>query len=217
MAIMNDYICDLLYRIVFEAANLATASDRATLGSREIQTATRLVLMHELAKHAVSEGTKAVTKYNSAKEDKERAKSQSVRSGLVFPVARLKNAIYVQWKGRIAEGAPVYLAAVLEYMCAELLELAGNATRDSRRVRILPRHIQLAVRNDEELNNLLRTVVICGGGTISCIHYALLPCFGSGDAGDAGDDDDDDDDDGEPVDGGDDDDDDDHVDNSNVF
>jgi histone H2A len=53
--------------------------------------------------------------------------------------------------------------------------LAGNASRDNKKVRIVPRHIQLAVRNDEELNKLLSDVVIASGGVLPNIHSVLLP------------------------------------------
>lgn len=71
--------------------------------------------------------------------------------------------------------APVYLSAVLEYLAAEVLELAGNAARDNKKNRIVPRHIQLAVRNDEELSKLLGTVTIAAGGVMPNIHQTLLP------------------------------------------
>ena len=76
---------------------------------------------------------------------------------------------------RIGAGAPVYLAAVLEYLAAEVLELAGNAARDNKKTRIVPRHIQLAVRNDEELSKLLAGVTIAEGGVLPNIHAVLLP------------------------------------------
>ena len=67
MSIMNSFINDLFERIAGESGRLVRYSKKATLSSREIQTAVRLVLPGELAKHAVSEGTKAVTKYTSSK------------------------------------------------------------------------------------------------------------------------------------------------------
>jgi histone H2A len=102
--------------------------------------------------------------------------SKSAKAGLQFPVARvgryLKKGKYAT---RVGAGAPVYLAAVLEYLCAEILELAGNAAKDNKKSRIVPRHVQLAVRNDEELNKLLGGVTIAGGGVLPNIHAVLLP------------------------------------------
>jgi histone H2A len=80
-----------------------------------------------------------------------------------------------QYATRMGAGAPVYLAAVLEYLCAEILELAGNAARDNKKSRIVPRHITLAVKNDEELNKLLGNVTIASGGVLPNIHAVLLP------------------------------------------
>ncbi|KAF3662700.1 Histone H2AX [Capsicum annuum] len=102
--------------------------------------------------------------------------SRSQKAGLQFPVGRiarfLKKGRYAQ---RVGSGSPVYLSAVLEYLAAELLELAGNAARDNKKNRIVPRHIQLAVRNDEELSKLLRSATIANGGVLPNIHQNLLP------------------------------------------
>ncbi|KAM6945335.1 H2A histone family member 1a like [Aplochiton taeniatus] len=102
--------------------------------------------------------------------------SRSAKAGLQFPVGRVARLLKKgNYAARIGSGAAVYLAALLEYLCAEVLELAGNAAKDNRKQRIAPRHIQLAVRNDEELNVLLGGVIISEGGVLPNIQAALLP------------------------------------------
>ena len=105
-----------------------------------------------------------------------KGKSRSSRAGLQFPVGRIHRHLRKgNYAERIGAGAPVYLAAVMEYLTAEILELAGNAARDNKKTRIIPRHLQLAVRNDEELNRLLAGVTIAQGGVLPNIQAVLLP------------------------------------------
>lgn len=103
------------------------------------------------------------------------ARSRSSKAGLQFPVGRigrfLKDGRYAK---KIGSGAPIYLAAVLEYIAAEILELAGNAAKEQKKQRIIPRHIQLAIRNDEELNKFLGNATIASGGVLPHIHAQLM-------------------------------------------
>ena len=105
-----------------------------------------------------------------------KAKTRSSRAGLQFPVGRIHRLLRRgNYAERVGAGAPVYLGAVLEYLSAEILELAGNAARDNKKTRIIPRHLQLAIRNDEELNKLLSGVTIAQGGVLPNIQAILLP------------------------------------------
>ncbi|XP_032456078.1 histone H2A-beta, sperm-like [Nasonia vitripennis] len=107
---------------------------------------------------------------------KRKPKSRSNRAGLQFPVGRIHRLLRKgRYANQIGAGASVYLAAVMEYLAAEILELAGNAARDNKKTRIIPRHLQLATRTDEELNELLSGVTIAQAGVLPNIQSVLLP------------------------------------------
>eukprot|EP01113_Clastostelium_recurvatum_P000205 TRINITY_DN100_c0_g1_i1.p1 TRINITY_DN100_c0_g1~~TRINITY_DN100_c0_g1_i1.p1 ORF type:complete len:168 (+),score=54.84 TRINITY_DN100_c0_g1_i1:98-601(+) len=137
---------------------------------------TVIIIMSESVATKKPAGKKPAAGRGAKKAGSASSQSRSFRAGLQFPVGRIHRQLREgRYASRIGAGAPVYLAAVLEYLAAEILELAGNASRDNKKVRIVPRHIQLAIRNDEELNKLLSDVTIASGGVMPNIHSVLLP------------------------------------------
>ena len=103
------------------------------------------------------------------------SKSRSRRAGLHFPVGRIHRLLRKgPYASRIGSFAPVYLAAVLEYLVAEILELAGIMARDYGKNKVLPRHVLLAVKNDTELDRLFDGVVIEAGGVVPHINPVLV-------------------------------------------
>lgn len=99
------------------------------------------------------------------------------KSGLTFPPKKILSRMRrnKRYGPRIVRSAAIFTTAVLEYICREVLVEAGNSSKANKRTRITPRHIQLAVRNDKDMNKLLGGVVIATGSVLPNIHPVLLP------------------------------------------
>jgi histone H2A len=115
-----------------------------------------------------SQGKKSGAKKGSSKG------SVSKKVGLVFPVGRVGSLLRKgKYSKRVGGAAPAYLTAVLEYLAAELLDLAGKNAKQNKKTRLTPRAITLAVRHDEDLSNLLGNVTLSKGGVVPNVHAVL--------------------------------------------
>lgn len=105
-----------------------------------------------------------------------KSRTRSSRAGLHFPVGRIHSILRKgNYAPRVGGGAAIYLAAVLEYLSAEILELASEVAKQNNKSRVVPRHILFAIKNDEELNKMLTGVTISQGGVLPAINAQLLP------------------------------------------
>ena len=184
---VDSMIHSVLEKLVTEIREMmAIRGSRRTLSKDYVKTAIRLALPGELSKHALAEMTKAVTKFEveDAKPPKKDSKgktvpkSSSTKAGLQFPVGRIRSFLRDTYGfNLISRHGSVAIAAVLEYICAEVLELSGNAARDNGKVVVMSRHVFLGVANDEELKKLFLAggSVIAKGGVMPNIHAVLLP------------------------------------------
>ncbi len=91
--------------------------------------------------------------------------SRSAKAGLSFPVGRIARLLkHGRYSERVGIGAPVYLAAVLEYLVAEILEVAVMVVRQNKKNRIIPRYIFLGLKQDEEFNRMFARTIISSSG-----------------------------------------------------
>ena len=117
-------------------------------------------------------GKTAKGKSNTKKESRPGAS----RAGLVVAPARVQRALRAgMYAERVGSHSGVFMAGVIEYLLSEILESAGNFADEDKKKGIKPRHLQLAFRNDTELNKLFHDCHIDKGGVMPNVHEALFP------------------------------------------
>lgn len=141
-------------KLVAESKQLTISNQKGTLSSREVQAAVRSNFPRDLAKFAIRESANAVHRFGNPAICKG---PLSRRANLVFPVPYLLKELRVRSRVRVTTLASVYLAATLEYFSAELLELSGNSAR-LHGSRINPNDILLAIRSDDQLNDIIKAL-----------------------------------------------------------
>ena len=107
-------------------------------------------------------------------KNSDKKKTKSSKAKVIFPVTRLNRKLKeFGMVSRVGETAGVYLAAVFDYLCTDLLDMAVNRVKDENKKRITPRTLMYCIRNDEEFNKLLKDITLSDSGTIEYIHSVL--------------------------------------------
>lgn len=156
--VIQGLVFDLAERIIHVIPSLLEISNRKTVKPCDLQTAVRLLCTRVLAPHAISEGQKTLRWRLENKKG-----SQTRRSNLTFPVPFFKNLLNSTLRTRVSWDAAAYLTAVVEYVGAEILELATNECRNEKLRRVSPRHVLIAIRRDVDFSEMFTGFVLGGG------------------------------------------------------
>jgi histone H3/H4 len=143
--------------------------------ARLVQSSVRLVLARDLAKHAVSEGTKSFSKYNASTSGTRADRiSKTTRTGNFIPPSLIRRILNEKSTySSISDGACVYFAAVIEYLLAEILDVSSSRARLNGHATINTRDVMFSINNDNELAEVFTGVF--NGGVMPHLSYALLP------------------------------------------
>ena len=171
---LNSALCVVARTISLMVVRLTEIAKKKTMSDKEVANAVRVLFSGDLANNSIREGTKSVAKFSA---ESSKGSSRQGKAGIIFPpsIAEkfLRNFGYS--KVMVTSTAPVFLAAVLEYLVAEVLLLASKSATNNKRIRITIRDLQLSVGDDNELSDLFEKLNISflGGGVIPHIHACL--------------------------------------------
>lgn len=162
----------MVFRKLMRAANVIKGEQK-TLTSKKIQMAAQLVFSKTLTKYIVNDGNRAVQTFDRSPK-KNKGKRARIKANLSFSVSAVRNSIRDRSTyEKLGAKASVYMAGAFEFVATEMLELAGNAARERRKITIQAKDIYSAILYDEELRRLFQAVTIEAGLTSSPLFKGL--------------------------------------------
>jgi histone H2B len=162
---LQKLITSFLEHFAIYASTMMEQHRSKTLSHKDVQSAIRLFFVGELGKHAISQATKAVTQFTAFVNKKNGVRvSVAEKSGIIFPPSRVRYILeneLADYKSdfRISSIVPIYLAAVIEYLIAEILELSGYQETDDYKKTIQIDDIKNVIKKDNELSRTLCRLV----------------------------------------------------------
>lgn len=179
LTVLDKAVQYLIKMLMYHADVARRQEGVKTITSRHVQTAVRLWFPGEMAKRAVTAGTKILARYTTYMTRKEKESEKASISnviGLHIPVSRVKKAMKKYTSDcscRVSDSGAVYLASVVEYVIGEMIDVSSHLARDNKKARIVSRHIFLGVRNDRDLDRIFHNFII-SSDVLPGIHPSLL-------------------------------------------
>jgi len=172
---LNSSLCVVARNLAGMVRQLTYISNKKTMSDKEVFNATRLLLPGSLGDRAMSHAQSSLEKFNT-EETKHSARQQ--KAGILFPPSITEKFLrdFDFSKMMVTRLAPVYFAAVLEYLASYLLERSSALANGEKHIRITIRDLELSVRQDSELTLLWErcNLSFIGGGVVPNIHPSLL-------------------------------------------
>ena len=175
---LNSALCIIAKKIASVVIELVIVLKKKTITQKEVSNAISVLFTGQLLYNSTKEGEKSITTYQANLEEESKNSTKQDKACIIFPPSLAEKFLrkFGYYKVLVSNTAPIYLAAVLEYICFEILDISNMNCKDNKRVRINIRDIELAVRTDLELESLFKKLNISflGGGVVPFIHPSLL-------------------------------------------
>jgi len=172
---LNSAICFIAKIIANTSTHLTIISKKKTMSEKEVCNAIKLILSGTLATNANIQAEDSVTKFNT---EYDKSISRRDKAGILFPPSISEKFLrnFGFSKIMVTKNAPIYFAAVLEYLTIDILTNASKMAKENNRVRITIRDLELTIRTDKELCKLFEkcNLNFIGGGVVPHIHETLL-------------------------------------------